>query len=331
MPAQSGDALAALAGVVSARWQAADPLLPDPPALQPGAGCGSMFIVAGPGGLPVAAGSCEHWHGAPDSLDLTWGAARRFQLTAQAGGPDVAAALDDLLGQWRAHLASQPGNDEPDSAAVVSWPSRDIDGVATLLRRGFAPRGVVAARPARRQFAGDRPAGTAGTGGAAAYVSVRAAGPADVDTVVRLGLAVVRFDAHFGGVVERPSTAAALRAEAAAMLALPAPWIWLAERGDVAIGLLMAEGPDATGWIAPLIGRTPVAYNMLTFVSPAERSAGVGAALTARFHAAAAAAGIPVTLLHYEQTNPLSAPFWGLQGYRPLWTSWESRPACTVR
>jgi hypothetical protein len=36
-------------------------------------------------------------------------------------------------------------------------------------------------------------------------------------------------------------------------------------------------------------------------------------------------------LLHYEQTNPLSAPFWSRQGYRPLWTSWESRPACAVR
>jgi GNAT superfamily N-acetyltransferase len=325
MPAESGDAVAALAGAISTRWQAADPLLPDLSALQPGAGCGARFIVTGAGGLPVAAGSCEHWHGAPDSLDLTWGAARRFQLTAHAGGPDVAAALDELLAQWRAHLASQPGADDPDSAAVISWPSRDIDGVATLLRRGFAPRGVVAACTARRQHAADRP------GAAAADFSVRAARPADLDTVVRLGLAVIRFDAHFGGVVERPSTAAALRAEAAAMLALPAPWIWLAERDDVAIGLLMAEGPGATGWIAPMIGRTPVAYNMLTFVSAAERGAGVGAALTARFHAAAEAAGVPVTLLHYEQTNPLSAPFWGMQGYRPLWTSWESRPACTVR
>ena len=97
--------------------------------------------------------------------------------------------------------------------------------------------------------------------------------------MVRLGLAVIRFDAHFGGVVERPSTAAALRAEAAGMLASPAPWIWLAERDQTAVGLLMAEGPAATGWIAPMIGTAPVAYNMLTFVSPAERGTGVGSAL----------------------------------------------------
>jgi len=34
-----------------------------------------------------------------------------------------------------------------------------------------------------------------------------------------------------------------------------------------------------------------------------------------------------VTLLHYAQVNPLSAPFWSQQGYRPLWTVWETAPA----
>jgi hypothetical protein len=40
---------------------------------------------------------------------------------------------------------------------------------------------------------------------------------------------------------------------------------------------------------------------------------------------------VAVTLLHYEQTNPLSVPFWSQQGYRPLWTSWAARPARTIR
>ena len=65
-----------------------------------------------------------------------------------SAGMDVAAALDGLLGLWRVHLAGVPGADDPDSAAVITWPSRDVDGVRTLLRRGFAPRGVVAARAA---------------------------------------------------------------------------------------------------------------------------------------------------------------------------------------
>jgi hypothetical protein len=38
-----------------------------------------------------------------------------------------------------------------------------------------------------------------------------------------------------------------------------------------------------------------------------------------------------VTLLHYGQVNPLSAPFWSQQGYRPLWTVWEAMPALAVR
>jgi hypothetical protein len=38
-----------------------------------------------------------------------------------------------------------------------------------------------------------------------------------------------------------------------------------------------------------------------------------------------------LTLLHYSQMNPLSAPFWHRMGYRPLWTTWEARPAASLR
>jgi hypothetical protein len=322
---------------IGRRWRAADPLLPAPAAPEPGADCGAIFTVAGADGQPQAAGACEHWHGDQDSLELTWGAARRFQLTARVAGPDVAVALDGLLGLWRLHLAGVPGADDPDSASVVMWPSRDIDGIGTLLRRGFAPRSVVAARTASR-----RPAASSSTVRADAArhehavpaapgFGVRQAGRADVDAVVRLGLEVIRYDAHFGAVVERPSSAAALRTATAAMLAESEPWTWLAERDGTAVGVLIGERPQAAQWIAPLVGSTPVAYNMLTFVSAADRGTGVAAALAGSFHDAAELAGVPVTLLHYEQSNPLSAPFWARQGYRPLWTSWEARPACTVR
>jgi hypothetical protein len=324
---------AALLGEISARWQAADPLLPEPAALGPGDGCGEVFTLAGANGQPQAVGACEHWHGEAESLELTWGAASRFRLAVLAGGGDVAATLDALLGLWRVHLAGVPGADEHDSAAIVTWPSRDVDGVRTLLRRGFAPRGVVAARPAGRRGSGS--ASNHPRGGARetlpSGLRVRRAGHADLDTVVRLGLEVIRYDARFGGVIERPSTATALQDEVAPMLAENEPWTWLAERDEDAVGVLIAEQPQATQWIAPLVGPAPVAYNMLTFMSPADRGSGAAAALVGRFHEAAGAARVPVTLLHYEQTNPLSAPFWSRQGYRPLWTSWEARPACAVR
>ncbi len=327
MPPVPGNFGTALLCEVSRRWHAADPLLPAPTALEPQAGCGAVLTLAGTDGEPIAAGACEHWHGDPDSLELTWGAARRFSLAVHVGGMDVATALDGLLGLWRVHLAGVPGADDPDSAAVITWPSRDVDGVRTLLRRGFAPRGVVAARAAGGATAsGPGPAGSAPPG-----IDVRRAGRADVAAVVRLGLEVIRYDARFGGVVERPSTAPALRDEVAGLLADPVPWTWLAERDGGPVGVLIAEPPEAAGWIAPLAGPSPVAYNMLTFVSPDDRGTGTAGALVARFHEAAESVGVPATLLHYEQTNPLSAPFWSRQGYRPLWTSWEARPAGAIR
>ncbi len=89
----------------------------------------------------------------------------------------------------------------------------------------------------------------------------------------------------------------------------------------------MAEPPDRAGWIAAATGQGPVAYLATMSVLPGERGAGVGTALVAELHGELDAAGVAVTLLHHGQLNPLSVPFWSRMGYRPLWTSWEIRPA----
>jgi GNAT superfamily N-acetyltransferase len=80
-----------------------------------------------------------------------------------------------------------------------------------------------------------------------------------------------------------------------------------------------------------MTGLAPVAYLELMVVLPGLRGQGVGTALVDEFHRTADAAGVAVTLLHYEQVNPLSGPFWSHRGYRPLWTSWEVRPAPALR
>jgi GNAT superfamily N-acetyltransferase len=67
------------------------------------------------------------------------------------------------------------------------------------------------------------------------------------------------------------------------------------------------------------------------FVRPGERGTGVGSALVDEFHREAEAVGVAVTLLHYEQLNPLSMPFWSRHGYRPLWTTWQAWPASAIR
>ena len=59
-----------------------------------------------------------------------------------------AAVLDALLGQWHDHLVGQPEAGAADSAAMVTWPARDVGGVNALLRRGMQALTVIAVRPA---------------------------------------------------------------------------------------------------------------------------------------------------------------------------------------
>jgi GNAT superfamily N-acetyltransferase len=320
MASAHGDPDELVIAQVAQRWQALDPLLPVPSI--PAAADGERF-TAGPPDAPTAVGGCGHWAGTPGTLEMCWGAARRFELTARVGGPDVTEGLDQLLTAWHDHVAVQPGVDEEDTAAVLSWPSRDVEGVAALLHHGLQPLAVVAVR-SRPERSGPGPELPPG-------LRIRRAGPADLDAVVRLEHLVVRYDAHFGEVIDRPWTADALRTEAKTALTAAEPWVWLAERDGQAVGVLHAQRPADAGWIAPLTRPEPVAYNLLTGVSATERGAGVGAALAARFHTEAQAAGVAVNLLHYTQVNPRSVPFWSQQGYRPLWTIWEAHPASSLR
>jgi ribosomal protein S18 acetylase RimI-like enzyme len=323
MPLVTADGVESLAAEVASRWRAIDPLLPAPAGTE--RSCGTQLLVTGPGGRLVAEGGCEHWTGAAGSLDPTWGAAHQFRLTARVAGPDVGSSLDQLLTRWRDHLSAVPGTKDADTAAIVTWPSRDTSGVQALLRHGFAPLEVIAARRT-----GERPAERA-LDLSDQGIQLRRAGLADIDAVVSLGLEVIRFDAEVSSVTVRPDTATALREECAGLLTEPQPWAWLAERDGNPVGMLIAEPPTVATWIAPLSGAAPVAYLLLAGVLPGERGRGIAAALTTRLHDDIAAANVPVTLLHYAQVNPLSAPFWSQQGYRPLWTVWEARPASSVR
>jgi len=136
---------------------------------------------------------------------------------------------------------------------------------------------------------------------------------------------------HFGGPVWRAGTARLVREEIRNSLTRPATWTWLAEHAGHAVGLLVAQPPQDSGWIAGMTSAAPAAYLQTMFVDSRERGTGIGAALVRHLHARLDAAGVAVTLLHHSQVNPLSAPFWYRMGYRPLWTSWEARPATALR
>src|ERR1700733_3667092 len=98
MPALTGDTASGLRRRAPRRLAAIDPLLAGPPVP---AGCGAELAVTGPDGAAAALGTREPWAGGPGALERAGGAARRFQLPPQIGGPDVAAPLDELLTRWR--------------------------------------------------------------------------------------------------------------------------------------------------------------------------------------------------------------------------------------
>jgi GNAT superfamily N-acetyltransferase len=321
MPWVVRDAVRDINRMVGRRWQAIDPLLPDPAALP--AGCGAPLVVNGDNGRMTGLGVCVHHHIPAESLNQTWGAADRFTLVPRLAGQDVGATADLLLTQWRDHLAGTGAARGPDTSASVVWPSLDITGVNALLRHGLQPLTVIAART-RPSAPLVPPRGSYG-------VTIRAAGPADEDVVTDLELRLIRYDMHFGGPVWRPATARLVREEIRASLARPATWTWLAERAGRMVGLLVAQPPQDSGWIAGMTSLSPAAYLQTMFIDAQERGTGIGAAMVRMLHARLDSADVAVTLLHHSQVNPLSAPFWYRMGYRPLWTSWETRPVSALR
>jgi GNAT superfamily N-acetyltransferase len=306
---------------VARRWHAVDPLLPDPSALP--AGCGEPLVVNGDNSRIAGLGVCVHQHVPPQSLNQTWGAADRFTLVPRIPGQDVAATADVLLAQWRDHLAGIGATRGPDTAASVVWPSLDVTGIQALLRHGLQPLTVIAVRT--------RPSGPPPAPRPAYGATIRQAGPGDEEAVLDLELRLIRYDMHFGGPVWRAATTRLVRDEIHASFARPATWTWLAERGGRAVGLLVAQPPQESGWIAGMTNRSPAAYLQTMFVEGQERGTGIGAALVRNLHARLDGMGVAATLLHHSQVNPLSAPFWYRMGYRPLWTSWEARPASALR
>jgi GNAT superfamily N-acetyltransferase len=307
---------------VGRRWRGLDPLLPAPSDLPEG--CMAPLLATGENGRPAGLGVCRHVHVTADTLAQTWGTATKFVLTLRLREPDTRPAADGLLAQWHDHLDVLAEAAADDTAAVVNWPSRDVSGALALLGHGMQPMTVIAARPARHPTCADGADAPRG-------LVIRAAGQDDLDVVTEMEMGVVRYDGHFGGSIVRPATEALLRASARTALGQQPAWTWLAEIGGRPVGLTVVEWPEDAAWIAGMTRPGATAYLATMFVRPEERGGGIGAALVRHVHGELDKRGIEVTLLHYAQVNPLSAPFWHRMGYRPLWSIWEVRPAAALR
>jgi GNAT superfamily N-acetyltransferase len=286
----------------AARLALLDPLLPADPPLS-----GDLLATVG------ALGSAVTTELDPDSLDATWSALRLHALTVRLAGAD----LGPLLDRWEEHLARVATPGDADSAARIVWPSRDTAAVLSLVHHGFAPLVVTAVRRA----------GVGSPAPAAPDVTIRHATKVDLVACVALNVEVIRYDSQFGALTERPSTEAGLRQHTSDLLDREQPCVWLAELAGRPVGIVTVDLPPHSDWMAGRTSASPVAYLGLGGVRADLRGGGIGSALVAHVHRELDESGIAATLLHYALPNPRSAPFWSVQGYRPLWTSWYRRPA----
>jgi ribosomal protein S18 acetylase RimI-like enzyme len=241
-----------------------------------------------------------------DEFVALFTAADAYQLQARVTGPDAMAAL---LQAWDDRLRATAKVGDDDSAATLTWPSRDVAMTRVLLANGFVPGSVLAVRRAGNALP------SAGTD-----VHVRQLTTADIGAAISLWQEANAWDAQFGMAYRRSAAIKLVRAELEKSGAL------VAEIGGQVRGLVVTQDPQRASWVAPMIADGPVAYITCLSVTAACRGRGVGAALVDQVHAELDRAGITVSALHYAALNPLSVPFWHRCGYRPLRTSWVRRP-----
>ncbi|WP_115944945.1 GNAT family N-acetyltransferase [Amycolatopsis thermalba] len=302
----------ALLSAQRARFAALDPLLPAAAPLPEG----EVLDAATAGGTRVTVVLQVHRH-EPGAFDLLWSAARVWHLFPCIGDTGT-AGMDALLRAWRHRMDREsPG---ADSSCTVTWPSRDAEAARAFLDHGLVPLSVLAVRTGPPQ---DHPAPPG--------VTIRRARPEDLEEVVALSLATFRYSGLVAG-PWRPGTGELIAPRLERNLAAEAP-IWLAERDGVAVALADCGWVESApgSWAAELLptGRWGYVNNVAT--SEHVRGEGIGRALLARVHREFAGRGARATYLYYNPANPLSSVFWPRQGYRPLWSYWEVRPASALR
>jgi GNAT superfamily N-acetyltransferase len=302
----------------AARFAGLDPLLP-PAAPNP---VGEVLTAALTDGRRVAGVLTRTVHrlGAPNSL---WSARDTWEMFPLVGD-SVGPGLDALLRAWR-QLMDRVGAPGTDSSVVVTWPSRDAEASQVLLAHGFQPLSVQAVRRpgrVRPPEPGPPPRG----------LTIRRATRQDLDVAVQLALAELAYSAMVGGAIVRREAADIKRTTLRFRISQGDP-VWLAERDGVAIGLaecwVTEANPEERRAFPVPAGRW--GYINALSVLPGARGGGIGQALMARAHRDLHSAGVNGTYLYYNPPNPLSSVFWPRQGYRPMWTIWETRPAGALR
>jgi GNAT superfamily N-acetyltransferase len=300
-----------LVAAQTARFASLDPLLP--PAAEPPLD-GHVITAALADGTRVA-GVVSHETYEPHSTVRLWSAAEVWELLPLIG---TTQGMNALLTSFRRHLDTQEVGE--DTACVVHWPSRDAQATRAFLDHGLVPLSVLGVRLKTPLARVPR------------TITIRRATPADLETVVELSLAELEYSSLVGSTVVRPEAAAIKRRATADRLSAASP-IYLAERDGIAVALaecaIVLSEPGTRASLRLPRGRW--GYVNCVSVLPGARGTGIGQQLVAYAHQELHRMGVVGTYLYYNPPNPLSSVFWPRQGYRPLWTVWEVRPASALR
>ncbi|PVZ11952.1 GNAT family N-acetyltransferase [Actinomycetospora cinnamomea] len=310
--------LTELLGDQQRRFHEVDPGLP--PAVLPPPG--EVLVVGDDTAGEVAGVLTQHTWPA-GSAPLLWSAAEVTELHPVLGAAGR-GGVDRLLTEWRARLPARVRH-VADSAAVVTWPSRDVAAARAFLDHGLVPLAVLAVRRP------GPPAGAVVTPGGPP-VRIRRARDDDLEACVALAMHEIAYSSMVGGSVLRPDAEAVKRTALRQRFARDEP-VWLAEQDGEAVGLLECGLTDVSpgSWLAGLLPVGRWGYVNCASVLPDRRGAGVGHALVTAALPGLQPPGGRGTYLYYNPPNPISSVFWPRHGYRPLWTLWEVRPAAALR
>ncbi|WP_086828739.1 GNAT family N-acetyltransferase [Allokutzneria sp. NRRL B-24872] len=286
-----------------ARLAALDPLLP----------AGARLVGDDPVEAPGAVG--YSFSDVSEPTTAIWGAARTHTLRLRlATGSD--AELGGLLDEWEKRLAASCTPGDRDESAVVRLASRDSVALRELVFRGFATATVIAVRPAGRSSPPARPGN-----------KIRPAEPSDIPALTELSVELHSHAAQYGMVTDRPYARELLETSVREAVEAGDGLTMVAEQDGEVIGLVEAMVGERAAWMKGMTSASPAAYIAKLFVRPDVRASGVGGALVTDVHAKLDERGVSATLLEHVLHNEFSTPFWYRHGYRPLWTTWQRRPA----